>query len=54
LLIVPLSDQGQDSVWASADPAAGGGDVGGSGEAVEADGEVAQAGHDLGAWPVRI
>ena len=32
----------------AADVSAGGGDVGGAGFAVDADGEVAQAGHDLG------
>lgn len=37
----------KDAVWVSADPAAGGGDVGGSAQAVEAGGEVAQGGHDL-------
>ena len=46
----PLSDQRQDSVWVSADPPAGGGNVGGSVEAVEADGEVTERGHHL--WAV--
>jgi hypothetical protein len=35
----------------AADVAAGGGDVGCSGEPVEAEGEVAQGGHDGGAGP---
>ena len=45
-----LSDQRQDSVWVSADPPAGGADVGGSVQAVETDGDDTERGHDL--WAV--
>lgn len=41
------------AVGTSAEVSGGGGDAGGPGESMEADGEVAQGGITAGAWPAR-
>jgi len=47
-LISPLCDQSDGAGGVSGDVSASGGDVGGAGEAVQTDREVAQGGHDAG------
>jgi hypothetical protein len=53
-LICCLYEQLGGSDGVAAGVPAGGGDVGGAGQAVTADGEVAQAGHEGCPFPVRI
>lgn len=48
------ANEGVSNVWVEGGGAEGFGDVGGSGEAVDADGPIAEGGHDVGACPVQI